>query len=57
MNAQVNTESGMMSISTNGSWQQNGNTYQMTGSGNTITIHVKMGAGNLKLETASTLTK
>lgn len=51
-NAQVNTDTGLMTISTNRSWQQNGNTYQLTGSGNTITINVKMGAGNLKLDTS-----
>jgi hypothetical protein len=51
-NAQVNTDTGLMTISTNRSWQQNGNTYQLTGSSNTITINVKMGAGNLKLDTS-----
>jgi hypothetical protein len=57
VNVQVNTDSGLMTVSTSSSWQQNGNTYEMTGSGNTITINVKMGAGNLKLETGNTRTK
>jgi N-terminal domain of toast_rack, DUF2154 len=53
VNAQVITDTGLMTVSTDGSWQQNGNTYQLTGSGNTITIHVTMGAGSLKLETSN----
>ena len=53
VNAQVITDTGLMTVSTDGSWQQNGNTYQLAGSGNTITIHVSMGAGNLKLETSN----
>jgi hypothetical protein len=53
LNAQVITEGSMMTVSTSGSWQQSGDTYRLTGDGNTITIHVKMGAGNLKLETAT----
>ena len=57
MNAEVITESGLMTVSTSGSWQQNGDTYLLSGSGNTITIHVKMGAGSLKLETGTTKTK
>jgi N-terminal domain of toast_rack, DUF2154 len=52
VNAKVVSDSGFMTVSTSGSWEQSGNTYQVTGSGNTITINVKMGAGNLKLETS-----
>jgi hypothetical protein len=52
VNAKVISDSGFMTVSTSGSWEKNGNTYQLTGSGNTITINVKMGAGNLKLETS-----
>jgi flagellar basal body rod protein FlgB len=52
-NAQVITDSGLMTVSTDGSWNQSGDTYQVTGSGNTITLHVKMGAGNLKLESGN----
>ena len=52
VNAQVISDGGFMTVSTSGSWKQNGNTYQLTGSGNTITINVKMGAGSLKLDTS-----
>jgi len=50
-NAQVITDNGLSTVSTTGSWNQNGNNYQLAGSGNTITIQVKMGAGSLRLET------
>lgn len=53
MNAQVVTETGLMAISTSGGWQQQGSTYSLSGSGNMITINVKMGAGNLRLETSA----
>lgn len=56
-NAQVITESGLMTVSTNGNWQQSGDTYMLSGEGNTITIHVKMGAGSLKLEVGNSKTK
>jgi hypothetical protein len=46
-----------MTVSTNGDWQQSGDTYLLSGDGNTITIHVKMGAGSLKLEVGNTKTK
>jgi len=52
-NAQVISDTGLMTVNTNGNWQQQGNTYSLTGSGNTITIHAKLGAGNLRLETSS----
>lgn len=52
-NAQVLTESGLMTVSTGAGWQQQGTTYSLNGRGDTITIHVKMGAGNLRLETTS----
>jgi hypothetical protein len=51
-NAQVITDNGLSTTSTSGNWQQNGSNYQLTGSGSTITIHVKMGAGSLRLETS-----
>jgi hypothetical protein len=51
-NAQVITDNGLSTVSTSGSWQQNGSTYQLTGSGNTITIHVKLGVGSLQLKTS-----
>ena len=53
MNAQVVTQTGLMSVSSSGGWQQQGSTYTLNGSGNTITINVKMGAGNLRLQTTS----
>lgn len=52
-NAQVITDNGLMTVSTSGNWQQQGDTYTQTGSGKTITIHAKMGAGSLRLETSS----
>ena len=52
VNAQVISDGGFMTVNTSGNWKQNGNNYQLSGSGNTITINVKMGAGNLKLETS-----
>jgi len=57
MNAQVLTETGLMTVSTSGSWQQQGTTYSMAGNGNMITVHAKLGAGNLKLETISSSIK
>jgi hypothetical protein len=53
MNAQVISDTGLMTVSTSGNWQQQGNTYSLSGSGDTITIHAKLGAGNLRLETSS----
>jgi hypothetical protein len=53
VNAQVISETGLMTVSTSGDWQQHGNTYQQAGSGFTITIQAKMGAGNLRLETSN----
>jgi hypothetical protein len=50
-NALVITDNGLSSVATSGSWQQNGNNYQLAGTGSTITIHVKLGAGSLRLET------
>ena len=52
VNAQVISDGGFMTVNTSGNWGQNGNNYQHQGSGNTITISLKMGAGNLKLETS-----
>ncbi len=50
--ALVTTESALISVSTSADWSQNGNNYQLTGSGHTITILAKMGAGSLRLETS-----
>jgi len=57
VNAQVNTQTGLMAVNTSGGWQQQGSNYSLIGSGNTITINVKMGAGNLRLETTTAATK
>ena len=53
MNAQVITSTGLMTVSAGTGWQQQGNTYSLSGRGNTITVNVKMGAGNLRLETST----
>jgi hypothetical protein len=53
VNAQVITETGLMTVSAGSGWQQHGSTYTHSGSGNTITVNVKMGAGNLRLETST----
>ncbi len=37
------------SINVDGSWSQDGDTYETSGSGPTLTIHVDMGVGSLKL--------
>jgi hypothetical protein len=51
VSAQVTSESSLISVTTSGSWQQQGTTYQLTGDGYKIIILVKMGAGSLQLET------
>ncbi len=53
MNAQVITSTGLMTVSAGTGWQQQGNTYSLNGRGNMITVNVKMGAGNLRLETST----
>jgi hypothetical protein len=50
--AQVNTANSLITVSSNGGWEQHGNLYQLSGSGYTISIQVKMGAGSLKLDTS-----
>ncbi len=50
--AQVDTSNSLISVSSNGGWQQHGNLYQLSGSGSTIVIKVQMGAGSLKLDTS-----
>jgi hypothetical protein len=47
--AKVTFEGGLSSINTEGIWEKNGNTYSQTGTGSTIRVTVKMGAGNLDL--------
>jgi hypothetical protein len=48
---QVGMEGGLTNVDTRGSWDRSGTTYTTEGSGPAITIQVKMGAGNLNLET------
>ena len=50
-NAQVTFDSGLSKVTTAGSWAQDGKLYTLSGSGPTITITVKMGAGTLNLKT------
>jgi hypothetical protein len=47
--AKLTFEGGLTSVSVGGDWQKNGDVYTHPGSGPTITISVKMGAGNLNL--------
>ncbi len=49
VSARVTFEGGLSSVNTSGGWTKNGNTYVQTGSGPTIRVDVKMGAGNLDL--------
>jgi hypothetical protein len=51
VNAQVSFDGGLSTVKTAGGWSQNGKVYTLSGSGPTITITVKMGAGNLNLVT------
>ncbi|MCC6189475.1 MAG: hypothetical protein IT318_10590 [Anaerolineales bacterium] len=47
---EVNVDSGLSDVDTDGNWAQSGDTYTLSGSGPTITINVDMGVGSLKLE-------
>lgn len=49
--AAVLTSNGLLSVTTSGDWDADGNTYTVLGDGPTITIEVDMGAGSLILET------
>jgi hypothetical protein len=49
--AQLTFESGLSNIDADGKWSKDGNTYIHPGSGPTLTIRVKMGAGNIELST------
>jgi hypothetical protein len=51
VNAHVTFDGSLTTVNTNGKWEQNGNVYTLSGSGPTLTITVKMGAGTLNLET------
>ncbi len=51
VNARVTFEGGLSTVNKAGGWEQNDNVYTLSGSGPTITITVKMGAGTLNLKT------
>lgn len=48
--ASVTFEGGLTNVQPEGQWVKNGNEYHQTGSGPSLDITVKMGAGNLKLQ-------
>lgn len=50
-NAKVVVTRGVGSVSADGSWDENGDVYNLEGSGPTLTIVVKMGVGSLELDT------
>jgi hypothetical protein len=49
VSARVTFSGGLADVSMNGKWVKNGNEYTQSGSGPTLTIAVKIGAGNLNL--------
>jgi len=49
--ANVVVDGGLTSINVSGSWVHSGDTYQLQGSGPTLTIQIDMNAGNLTLRT------
>ncbi|MCL4562225.1 MAG: toast rack family protein [Chloroflexi bacterium] len=49
MSAKIIASGGLNNINTEGTWTTSGDTYETTGSGPTLTIHVDMGLGNLNL--------
>ncbi len=48
----LNLESNLTNVSTKGTWAGGGNTFSLAGQGPTLTFIIKLGAGNLELETA-----
>ena len=50
LDVRVRVEGGLSNISTRGSWGQSGGAYTHDGSGPELDITIKMGAGNLTLE-------
>ncbi len=51
LNVSVRIDSGLTNINTQGSWGQSGGAYTHTGAGPNLEITIKMGAGNLILQT------
>jgi len=50
VNAQVTFDGGLSTVNTDGAWEQDGTVYTHPGSGPTLSITVKMGAGTLNLK-------
>jgi hypothetical protein len=50
VSAWLTIEGALTNINTGGEWQRSGSDYRLIGDGPTITLIVKMGAGNLQLE-------
>ena len=48
-NVKVVVGGGLSNVSVGGTWTTNGDTYQRSGSGPTITVNIEMGLGNLEL--------
>jgi hypothetical protein len=53
MATNLTNNTNLVTVTNSGGWEQHGNFYQLSGSGYTLTINVKMGAGTLQLETTS----
>jgi hypothetical protein len=50
VSAKVSFEGGLANVQASGKWVKNGSEYSQSGSGPTLTISVKLGAGNLNLQ-------
>jgi hypothetical protein len=50
VSAKITFSGGLTSVSTSGGWVKNGDVYTQSGSGPTLTISVKMGAGSLNIK-------
>ena len=48
----LDLEGSLTNVSTRGTWAGGGSTYSLAGQGPTLTFVIKLGAGNLELETA-----
>jgi hypothetical protein len=49
VNAKVTVESTLVNVNLSSNWSQDGNDYTQSGDGPTLTIIVKMAAGNLTI--------
>jgi hypothetical protein len=50
VSARVTFDGGLTNVEIGGKWVKSGNEYSQSGSGPILTLHIKMGAGNLKLQ-------